>query len=246
MSLLENFKLFAKSFNPWAYKFLADRFLDNAFRYLAFLFIFSFLAMIVLFLPILLTIQGDVQEKANQIDDFYLEAHVTLTKPVTLMEDPLIVLDFNRTYPVKEKILITNQSLFYNKYYFFGDKQLVFSDIKNLRSPEASNVLAFLAALIIPTLLLLLLIFFVIKDLAFIFAVSLIGYVIANLCKQQVGYSKSLRVAIFAATPMIFLEFALLPFWRMFWLPALLFLAYYVFGITQIGEKKYEYRRGPF
>ena len=73
-----------KSFNPKSYKFLGDRFLSGALRYWVFLFVFSFIVMLILFIPILATLSSDLQEKANQVDDLSLDGHVTLTKPLVM------------------------------------------------------------------------------------------------------------------------------------------------------------------
>lgn len=244
MEWKEYFSLFAKSFNPRSYGFLADRFLADTLRYGLFLFVFSFGIMLILFIPILATLSSDLQEKANQIDDFSLDGHVTLTRPVVIIKDPLVLMDFNRTYPTDEKVLITKDSLFFKKYYWFGDEQVVFSDIKNLRNPEAIGLMAFAATLIIPGLLLLVLLVFLIKDSLIILAIASLGFVVANLLKHQLSFSKSVRLAVFSGTLLVFLEFVLFPFWRSFWVPFLVFLVYYGLSIAHVGKERFESR--PF
>ncbi|MEK6962823.1 MAG: DUF1189 family protein [Nanoarchaeota archaeon] len=244
MDWRDYFSLFLKSFNPRSYKFLADRFLNDVVRYWFFLLVFSFAVMLILFIPILATLSSDLQEKANQIDDFSMDGHITLTKPLVLIQDPLILMDFNRTYPTNEKVLITKDSLFFKKYYWFEYEQVVFSDIKNLRNPEAIGLMAFAALLIIPSLLLLVFLVFLIKDSLIVLVIAALGFAAAYLLKYRVSFGKSVRIAIFAGTLLVFLEFALFPFWRSFWIPFLIFVIYYGMAIAQVGEEKFESR--PF
>ncbi|HLD05009.1 MAG TPA: DUF1189 family protein [Candidatus Nanoarchaeia archaeon] len=244
MDWKEYFVWFFKSFNPRSYKFLADRFMRDSVKYWFWMFVLSFIVMLVLLVPILFTLSGDLQEKANQIDDFYLDGHVSLSKPLVLVEDPLVVMDFNRTYPTNEKVLITKESLFFNKYYWFGGEQVVFKDVKNLRSPEAVALMAFLAVLIVPSLLMLAFFAYLVKSSLVVLLVASLGWGISHGLKYKVSFTKSLRVAIFAGTVLVFLELVLFPFWRSFWLPFVLFLIYYILGVVQVGEEKFESR--PF
>lgn len=244
MEWRDYFSLFLKSFNPRSYRFLADRFSSDVLRYWLFLFVFSFVVMLILFIPLLATLSSDLQEKANQIDDFSLDGHVTLTKPLVIVKDPLILMDFNRTYPTNEKVLITKDALFFKKYYWFGDEQVVFSDIKNLRNPEAVSLMAFAALLIIPSLLFLVFLVFLVKDSLIVLVVAALGFAVANLLKYRVSFSKSVRIAVFTGTLLVFLEFVLFPFWRSFWIPFLIFVVYYGMALAQVGEEKFESR--PF
>lgn len=201
--------------NPKTYSDLSEVKVKKSFNYLLGLLFASFILMSILSLPTIINLPESIKGELNKFEKFNISIDIEMSEPVMLTpEDPQIIIDTttNRTELGKEKLLITDEIISYRPYGKTKTSDISeFEDLTN-KKEETSKFLTFIAILLIPSILITAYLMFLIKYLITILVFTLLIFIGVRIGKRNLPILKSLNTAIYAATPMILLEFIMIPF----------------------------------
>lgn len=203
------------TFHPKSYSELSTRSIRKGFNYLLAILLASFILMFIIAMPKIIGMPDYIKGELNKFDKFNISIDIEMSEPVMFTaEDPQVIIDTttNRTEMGKEKLLITDEQISYRPYGRARTSNISeFEDLTN-KKEETARFLAFLAILLIPTILITAYIMFLIKYIITIIVFSIILFIAVRIAKKDLGILRSLNTAIYAATPMILLEVIFIPF----------------------------------
>jgi len=208
-------KKVAITLHPKSYSELSSRSIRKGFMYLIALLFASFIIMSIISLPNIINFPDYVEGELSRFDKLNITIDAEMSSPVKLTrEDPQIIIDTTgkSTELGEEKLLITNESLFYRPYALTKTYNL--SEFKDLteKKEEVSKLITLFAILLIPTILITSYIMFLIKYAVTIVVASLLILIIGRIAKKDLGFKRSINTALYAITPVVLIEVIFIPF----------------------------------
>jgi hypothetical protein len=223
--------------NTKSYTELSSRSIRKGFMYILALLFASFIIMCIISIPNIIHLPGYIESELSRFDKLNITIDSEMNSPVKLMrDDPQIVIDTTgkTTELGDEKILITEDNIFYRPYGLAKTYNL--SEFKDLttKREEVSRLLTFGAILLMPTILITSYVMFFIKYAITIFIASLLLFLIARIAKKDIGIKRSINTALYAATPMVLIEVVFIPFNSKYLVPLFQVMGMNVYLITLI------------
>jgi len=183
--------------------------------------------MFILFIPTIVNIPSLWNEKAANFEKLDVNFSFQLKEPFYLLKDPSIKIDNHGNNLSDEKVLITQDGIFYRSFFFFGSKKGIPLN-KDVDISQSSNVTTFLNLalwFLIPSLFVWSIILFSVYFALIIFITSLLAMLLAWAFRIGLSWFKLLKVSVYACTIMILIQLILMPFYRLFIIPL---VAYWV------------------
>jgi len=221
--------------HPKSYSELSSRSVRKGFTYLLALLFASFIIMSVISLPNIINLPGYIDNELSKFSKLNISIDAEMDSPVKLTkDDPQIIIDTTGTNTElgEEKLLITEDNIYYRPYAFAKTYNL--SEFKDLtqKKDEISNLLTVAALLLIPTILLTSYVMFFIKYAITILVASLLIFLTARIIKKDISIKRSLNTALYAATPIILIEVIFIPFNSKYLIPLFQMLGMNFYLIT--------------
>lgn len=245
MNFRHYFKTLLSSFNPNSYKTLASRSLADSFNYFFFVLIFSIALMVVLFIPYSLSFSDNLHKNFESIETFVIDINLSTARPVIITDYPRVILDTQKENLSGELVLISKNSIQYNKYYFFGKEEVSLDELKDLKQHQkkAETIMVSILVFMVPAIAVFAFLLFAIKNLVLVFAVSFIGFIVFKLTSYHVKFFSLIKAAIYASTIMIIPEIALLLFYPAFIITTPLFIILFILASWSIAQKRFSIKR---
>ncbi|RMF06866.1 DUF1189 domain-containing protein [Candidatus Woesearchaeota archaeon] len=234
------FKAFLESLNPNAYAHLSTRSPAKAFHYFVSVVMLAFLVLVLAGLPGFAKVPQALESNLEKFSQLEISIKAEMTEPIILKSasgDNIITIDTtgavqNRT---TETLLITKEKMYYAPSVPLAkSREYNMTDLKDLvkNREKAVFLLWMLILLIMPGILMISFIAYLIKYLFFVLLATGLALVITKLMKTRVRAKHVLNIAFYAATPMIILDAVGTQFTRMYGIPYLAFLFYFIVGIA--------------
>ncbi len=213
--------------HPRQYSELSARSLKSGIVFILSLMLASFIVMALVSAPRLLSMNSYIESELSKFSELNISISAKTSEPVMIAgEDPQIIIDTSITSPEmgSEKALVTEEFMVYRPY---GRQRVInFSEFKDItaKKSEASRLIVFIFILLIPTLFITAYAMLLAKYAITITAFALVLFAGVRIAKKDLGIKKALNTAIYAATPMIFLEIVLMPFNSKYLVPVFQFM----------------------
>ncbi|NQU78315.1 DUF1189 family protein [Candidatus Woesearchaeota archaeon] len=220
--------------NPWNYNKAREKRTRDVFTYF---FSFVFLAFVIATLLMLPAIARFTSNQLSHFDTLDISINTSMNSPVSFpISKPFMTIDTqtNTTDIGKGRILVTEENV-YTKTLTGKVVSTPTRDYKNLLQNEV--LVTVILLLMTPSLLFLFYLIYCIKILLVILLAALVAFIIARLAKFDLFFTEALKVSLLAATPMIIIDLAKMPFaLNVYFLQYIVFLIFFVVGIIKIGE----------
>ena len=221
MTPKEYFYTIFKSLNPESYSELVGKSMGDAIKYFFFITTFSILMMFILFIPGIINFQSSMESKFSNFDSMTVNYSFQLKQPFNLLDDPLIKVADDNYSMSNERVLITDEAIFYKQFLFFG-KPVEFpveKDFDIAKSVIAKSNLNKFLVFLLPSLFFWTFIF----SFTYFFCVIIFTYMIALVAsyalRLEINWASLMKCTIYAATVMISVQLMLMPFVRIFFIP---------------------------
>jgi len=174
----------------------------------------------------MLTLNTFIGNATNNFDQMDINFSFSLKQPFNLVDTPLIRVEKDNNL-TNEKVLITEQGIYYRSLFFFGSTQFIPIEkgMDARSSDNFKNALTTLFWFMLPSLFFWSIILFAIYFIIVIFVTFILALVFSWIFQISLGWSRILKSAIFASTILIVLQLVLMPFYRSILLPL---IAYWV------------------
>jgi len=228
-----------KTLNPNAYDKLCKNFsLLDAWKQFFFNYSILFALMLLLFVPAVLFGASGLQEKLASFDTFTVNGNVSAGEPVVLLRAPDIVVDLTDDASMtNERVLFTKQGVSWKEWLLFGQTSKTWDELTDLTS--ASQDTLFLVLLfLVPSFAFWAGVLFLICYFSIVLVASVFAFLLPRVWRHKITYVTSLKLCLFAATIMMAVELLLLPFYRNWWLPVLLYVVFLAIGIALVGDRE--------
>ncbi|HII71982.1 TPA: DUF1189 family protein [Candidatus Woesearchaeota archaeon] len=223
------------AFNPFKYERVHETHGWSIFRYFLLLVLFGFLICTVLFIPVL---YGDVSSQIGNFKELKINITQSMKSPVYLPSaNPRWVIDTREKHvnPAGENLLMTEDDFYVKKPFFLGTEKFDSGDFKDLM--ENQGMLITLILLMLPSVMLMFYLYYLLKTLVVLFLVSVLALVITRIAKFDISFNDMMKVALWAVTPMVIVDFVRFPFGLfLFYGQYVLFLLFFVIGIVRAGD----------
>ena len=245
------------SVNPNSFADLSGRSFKESMEYFLSILFVSFVLMILLLVPAMMMIPKSIETTMEDFSVLSLGINLETTKPVELpSKKPYVVIDTTGTHEniSDEKVFVTRDTVFMkNGMCFWFEPACLFypkeskvkatslSDYSDLKthSKTISQLITTLLMFAVPTFVIFLFFLLAVKYFIIILLVTLIALAFARLIKKDTAFSRLFRVATYAATIMIVLEVALLPFkFKMYMAPLIAFIVLVIIGTYLLTEEE--------
>ncbi len=227
MTLKEKFYTIFKTFNPDSYNDLHTHDYKQIGSYMLFIVIFAVILSVILFIPTIIQTDDFVKEQSTHFDNATISFVFTLKEPFTLLDDPVIGVDKDYHNLTNERVLITENNIYYKQFFFFGrtrsipvEKEINISQ-SELFQKRISSFMIFL----IPSIIVWGIIAGMLYALSIIILTIILGLIIRTALRLSIGYMSIIKIAIYSSTIAILLQWILLPFYRVIFLPI---IAYWI------------------
>ncbi|HIH31126.1 TPA: hypothetical protein HA235_00310 [Candidatus Woesearchaeota archaeon] len=222
MQFKEYFYTLFKSLNPESYSELSERKLSEAFKYFLFIFIASFIVMLLLFIPSLLAFNSFWEQKSVNLNQFELDASINVNNGFYLLKDPSIKIDKSDANFTDARVMITEDSIHYRSLFFFGKTKVLPLPSYDLKDTDTARSLLYL---LLPSLIIWGFILFFAYFVFLILFTWVIGFVIVYFLNNKITAKRLLKIVFFASTILVSIQLVLLPFFRLLLLPV---IAYWI------------------
>lgn len=186
MRLREYFGMILSSLNPNEHKKLVKKPLFDLLKYFAFVMLLGILLSVVVMIPMLYGYQESLGGELGEFKKFNVKTDVSLDEPVTILKRPAVVVDFTKEELTNQWILVTNSSVLYKKFIFFGREEIKFSDYQNVDDMESTSLYAKIMVFLLPAMLFWIMVLYGIKYVILSIIFSVLGWVFFISRKNQV------------------------------------------------------------
>ena len=238
MQIQEYFKLILKSLNPNKYKEMAKIPFFNLVKYFFFIILLSLLVSVIILVPMITQYKDNLSSELEGVEQFQINVESSINEPITVLKKPKIVVDFQKENMTNEWILVNENSVSYNKYFFFGKEKAFFGDYQSVQEDESVSLYSKVVIFLLPSVLFWILFIFLIKYAVLISIFSLLGWMFFMSGRNKMTFRNSLKAAIFTATPMIIIDLALWPIAVMYLVPILIYIFFFAMGLMMVAERK--------
>ncbi len=239
MKFIERLGMLFKTLNPDAYDKLCREFsLLGAWKQFFFNYSILFALMLLLFVPAVLLGAAGLQAKLAGFDAFTLGGNFSASEPVVLLRTPDIVVDLTGDAAMtNEEVLFTKEGVSWKPWLLFGETSRTWDEISDLTGASRGALFLFLLFLA-PSLAFWAGTLFLVGYLLIAIVASIFAFTLPRVWRHKVPYATALKLCLFAATVMMAVELLLLPFYRNWWLPVLLYVVFLAIGIALVGDRE--------
>jgi hypothetical protein len=226
MELKQLFHTIFKSLNPESHKELHERTFGYAFKYFFFILLLSMVLMMVLFIPKFLSLPAAIEGDTQNFERMDINFSFSLLQSFNMLEDPLVKIEKKGVNFTDEKILITEEGIYYKQYFFFGNPRFVpINEGFDIKSGIMRSSVSTVLWLLLPSIIFWGLIFFAIYFLIIIMMTCLVFMLFSWAFRISLGWTRVFKSAIYSSTVLVSLQLILMPFYRIVILPV---VAYWI------------------
>ena len=203
------------SFNPGYLDKTTNKKFGHAVGYFTMILAFAFIIMMVLYAPKVGLLPGYVSEQISKFDAITVSGSVNMNTPIHIPEKkPMLTIDMTGAdiQPTTERVFVTKDYVLYN--ILHGTKKV---ETKHLLEPTehkpiVSQVLALIIIFILPSIVFYSFIALWIKYFILILLAGTIVFLLSELTHYKRAWVKTVKLACFAAGPVIAVEIISIPF----------------------------------
>ena len=239
MDLKQLFYTLFRSFNTHSYPELTDRKFGSVLKYFLFVTILSIILMFILFIPSIFYFPQAVANDVSHFQNLDVGSTFTLKDSFNLLSNPVIRMDSTQQNLTDELVLITPDTISYKQYILFG-RQVDMPMVKNVDVANSSHAKALIGIgliFLIPSLFFWSIILFIIYFAVIILLTFILGLIVTGLFRVGVGIGKIFKTAIYSSTAFIIMQLVLMPFFRIFWIPLLVYWLLFFIVLFSWREK---------
>ncbi len=199
----------AYSLNPLKYKTLIEHSPWKATRFMFKILIIFFIISTIIMAPKLVDFQDSVRRQLLKVDSVHISGNFSVSEPITIPEkDPLLIVDTTGKHNNigDERLLLTKEDIQVRP---IGDIIKInyseFSQFNKIAEP-VSQIVFFIALLIMPTILILIFLLLFLKYFLIAFVFSASFYIILDLAFFQTKFKRILTTAIYSTILLIPIE----------------------------------------
>lgn len=203
------------SFNPRMLDQFTNRSFGHCVGYFTMILAFSFVVMMVCYAPQVGLLTGFVSEQISKFDALNVSGSVDMSTAIHVPEKkPVLTIDMTGgdVKPTTQRVIITKDYVLYNLLKGtekVNTKQLL-EPTKN--KPVVSQVLALFIIFILPSVVFYSFIALWIKYFLLILIIGTLAFLLVDLTQYRKKWVKTLKLACFAAAPVIAIEVISIPF----------------------------------
>jgi hypothetical protein len=192
-----------QSFTPSHWVEISERPAGKGVSFFTKVLLLAFLLMILIAIPKLIKLPGEISSQLNKFDALQLSGNFTMSSPIKLPElDPLFVFDTSGAFTElsEERVLITSEKIFYRP--FFGTHYVNTEQLKDLKR-NRENVKRFLAALVffvLPSIVFYAFVTVWLKYFLMILTLSIVLFVLLDLTHWRRTWKELFVVTCYAST----------------------------------------------
>ncbi len=245
MTIKDMFNTLIKTFNPDSYKELDEYPFSKTMKYFGFILFWSLVVMFLLFIPALISFPSFWQDTTSHFDKLELNYDVSVKDTFNVLNDPMIRISKDRINLTNERLLITENSVYYKQFFFFGRTETAPLEKQTdlmLQDAQVNTGLMLLFA--IPSLFFWLFVFFSIYFWIVIFITFSLGMLFSWILKLNHGASSILKFAAYSSTILVLLQLILMPFFRLFFLPIIIYWILFLIVLLITKQERDEKGRG--
>ena len=250
MTIKQFLLLFFESLNPRAYRSLISRKKRDVAKYFFVLILYCVILSGLTNIPNFVKIPSQVEGTLSKISKLNITGlDVEITEPVTLLDQPKIVIDFSPNLTIdNEWILITKENVQFKKL-----QLKLFEPISTQEKPieEYSNVLqsanmingtyCIILFIMLPSLFFLSYLLNFAKYSIIVTFVLFLSFIATKILKRKIRFQNLLKSVFFASTIMIFLDIVISPLINLSIVPFLLYLG--ILSLVLKDEKHYPQKK---
>lgn len=251
MKLKQFFMLIGKSMTPNTYKELASSSMKQTCIYFFGVLSLAFFVTILLYIPVLADLSFSLNKGLSKLTRFNLDVSLETSEPI-FFKSLGIAIDTtgNLTNVTKEKVLVTDKHIMmmptscilFRPLCLFsrGKVRTISLESKNLMDykNDIISVITNLVILLIPTIIVSFYLMYLVKYGLIVLLASALAFLITRIRLYEVKLLKTIKLATYTITPMIFIEVINLRFgFNLYFVPLVIFAILFTIGIMLIGEK---------
>ncbi|MBD3303710.1 DUF1189 domain-containing protein [Candidatus Woesearchaeota archaeon] len=203
------------SFNPRKLDKFTNRSFGHCIGYFTMILAFSFVIMMVCYAPQVGLLTGFVSEQISKFDALNVSGSVDMSTAIHVPEKkPVLTIDMTGedVKPAAQRVIITKDYVWYNL--LKGTQKVktrhLLEPTKN--KPVVSQVLALFIIFILPSIVFYSFIALWIKYFLLILIIGTLAFLLVDLTQYRKKWVKTLKLACFAAAPVIAIEVISIPF----------------------------------
>jgi hypothetical protein len=225
MDLKSRFYIIFKSLNPYNHQELSENKLANVLKYYLFIIIFAVLLMSLLFIPYIYSAKGYVEKSVGHFDNLTVSSNFTLKESFNLLSDPVIKFDSDSKNITDELVIITPDSINYKRYLIFGQHRSIplNNGVDVASSERAQHLISLGFFFMLPSLLFWAVILSIFYFTVIILFTYILVMIIAASMRINVSLLRLLKMCIYSSTIFILLQLLLMPFFRVFIFPLVVY-----------------------
>jgi hypothetical protein len=215
MKTPEFLKEIVYSFNPRKLDKYTNRSFGHCVGYLTMILAFSFVIMMICYAPQVGRLTGFVSEQISKFDAINVSGSVDMNSAIHIPEKkPVLTIDMTGedVKPTTQRVIITKEYVLYSLLkgtQKVGTKQLL-EPTKN--KPMVSQVLALFIIFILPSIVFYSFLALWIKYFLLILIIGTLAFLLVDLTQYRKKWVKTIKLACFAAAPVIAIEVISIPF----------------------------------
>lgn len=224
-----------KSLFPGKYKHIIQPPLRKVLAHFFILSTWGLLLFALLLVPGVLLTAQELTRGISTTERFDISMDVAQQAPVVLLFSPRVVLDTRPDAVPEGTVFITNDTV---------HTPVGVLDLDSLNdlsgNPSQTQTLLGIALLaLIPALAVLGYLYIVLKAFLLSLLAALLLFFVFKAFRYRLAFAKAWKVGLLAAIPMMTLEWVVLPFARLFWLPLIVFIVYAFLGSWLTAQKEF-------
>lgn len=216
----EFWKDVGRSFSWSHWHELSQRPLLNGLGFLSKILLLAFILMLVLAIPKLAKMPGEISEQLAKFEKFQLAGNVSMSSPIKLpSSEPVIILDTSGAYTelTTERLLITQDTIFYRP--FLSTHKVAVADLKDVKNnrDEVKTFLAMLAFFLLPSVVFYAYVAVWLKYFLMVLVLSIVLSVLLDLTHWRRTFKELFVIGCFVSTLPLLAE-VILGAWNAAWL----------------------------
>lgn len=225
MDLRSKFYTIFKSLNPYNYQELSEYKFSTALKYYLFIVFFTVILTSLMFIPFLYSTGSFVSDSVGHFENLTVSSNFQLRESFNLMSDPVIRFEAEKKNITNEFVLISPDYISHKRYWFFGAQEdiPITHGVDVADSARAKTLITLGIFFILPAIFFWGTIFSLVYFAVIILITMLFVLIITGLMRISVEFMRLLKLCIFASTIFVLIQLLLLPFFRIFWLPLLVY-----------------------
>jgi hypothetical protein len=246
MDLKPNFYTIFRTLNPYNHQELSGNKFLNVLKYYIFIILFSVIIMSLLFVPYIYSAKSYVERGVGHFGNLTVSSEFTLRDSFNILSDPVIKFDASEGNITNELVIITPDSINYKRYLIFGQYRSIplNKGVDVVGSDRAQQLISLGFFFILPSLLFWAAIFSIVYFTIIILVTYLLVVIISTSLRINVSLLRLLKMCIYASTIFILLQLLLMPFFRLFIFPLVVYWILVIIILFLWQDSMFKNRRG--